>query len=340
MNNRDIIVIGASSGGIAPLIEIVKSLPADLKAAIFVVVHIPPYPPSHLAQILSRAGKLKAIQPADGEKIEEGRIYVASPDQHLLVEDNYVVVKKGPKENRFRPSIDALFRSAAYIYGSRVIGIVLSGFLDDGTSGLWSVKRRGGVSIIQEPEEALFPDMPLNVLEYVDVDYTIKALDIGPLLIKLIGKEAPEIPEITEEEINRMKLEIMIARRREAFEEGLISLGQYTTLMCPDCNSALISIKEDKLIRFRCQKGHGFTFRSLCEEISKGVEDKLWDAMQGMESTTILFEKMEEHFKEIGKTETAEKFNKKADESRERGKLIHNLTFPQEIMSADIRNKK
>ena len=162
MAQRDIVVIGASAGGVAVLTELVQSLPADFHAAVFIVLHIPPHSPSVLPQILSAAGPLQAVHPVDGERIQKGRIYIASPDHHLLIEDGHVVVRKGPKENRFRPSVDALFRSAAYIYGPRVIGIVLTGTLDDGTSGLWSIKRLGGVAIIQEPKEAPFPSMPAS----------------------------------------------------------------------------------------------------------------------------------------------------------------------------------
>src|SRR3954465_10223325 len=149
-----IIVLGASAGGVESLKDVLCELPADLPAAICVVLHVPAYQPSALPTILSNCGNLPAVHPKDGATIEEGRIYVAPPDHHLLVEKGYLAVKKGPKENRFRPSIDALFRSAAYQYGPRCIGVVLSGALDDGTSGLWSVKRLGGIAIIQEPNDA------------------------------------------------------------------------------------------------------------------------------------------------------------------------------------------
>lgn len=143
MINRDIVVIGASAGGVSTLEQLVKALPKDFPGSIFIVMHTPPYSPSKLPKILSRAGKLEAVHPKENEKIEQGKIYVAVPDHHLLIEEGQVVVRKGPRENRFRPSIDALFRSAAYVYGTRVIGVVLTGALDDGTSGLWTIKRLG-----------------------------------------------------------------------------------------------------------------------------------------------------------------------------------------------------
>ncbi len=171
MAKRDIIVIGSSAGGVLALQELVASLPVGFKVPIFIVQHIPPTSTSMMPQILSRVGLLKAVHPRDGDPIEEGHIYLAPPDHHMLVERDRILIKKGPKENRFRPSIDALFRSAAYNYGSRVIGIVLTGLLDDGTSGMWSVKRLGGLGIVQQPQDAAYPSMPASVLEYVDVDY-------------------------------------------------------------------------------------------------------------------------------------------------------------------------
>jgi two-component system chemotaxis response regulator CheB len=166
-HHRDIVVIGASSGGIVALLDLVKTLPADFPAPIFVVQHVAADSPSILPQLLSHASSLQAKHPQHGEAVEPGVIYVAPPDHHLLVENDKVLVTRGPKENRFRPSIDALFRSAAYSYGPRVIGVVLTGYLDDGTSGLWTVQRLGGLTIVQDPRDAASPAMPANALHYV-----------------------------------------------------------------------------------------------------------------------------------------------------------------------------
>lgn len=194
MTKRDIVVVGASAGGITALKDLVKSLPPDFNGSVFIVLHIPPHTKTVLPSILDRAGALKVVQPRDGEPIQPGKIYVAANDHHLLIEDDRVMVRRGPKENRFRPSIDALFRSAAYTYGPRVIGIVLSGLLNDGTSGLWTIKRLGGVAVIQQPEDAEFPQMPENVLEYVEVDHAVAASEMGSLLEKLTGEPSPKRP--------------------------------------------------------------------------------------------------------------------------------------------------
>lgn len=341
MIKHDIIVIGASAGGIQALIEIVKGLPEDFQASIFIVQHIPAHSPSKLPEILSRSGHLKAINPSDGEKIESGKIYIAPPDHHLLIEKNHIIIKKGPKENRFRPSVDALFRSAAYVYGSRVIGVVLSGYLDDGTSGLWSVKRRGGISIVQNPEDAEYPYMPLSVLEYVEVDHIVPVSKIADLLIKLTKQEAPSVPKISESEMKRLELEVIISSKGDAFELGILNMGELTSLTCPECHGALISLKEGKLVRFRCHTGHAFTSSTLLAGITKSVEEKLWEGMRGMEEATILLEKMAAHFNDSGKKESAKLFSQKAKETKKRAKVIHDLTFSQEVMSSDnINNKK
>jgi two-component system chemotaxis response regulator CheB len=169
-----VVVIGASAGGVESLKEVVGALRSDFPAAICVVLHVPPYQPSLLPKILSGCGELPAVHPEDGTNLLAGHIYVAPPDRHLLLGNDRASVTKGPKENRFRPSIDALFRSAAYAYGPKVIGVVLSGALDDGTSGLWSVKRMGGIAIIQSPDDARFDSMPKSALEYVDPTTTFR----------------------------------------------------------------------------------------------------------------------------------------------------------------------
>lgn len=195
MPGHDIVVVGASAGGVETLVKLVEKLPADLPASVFVVLHIPAQNPSLMPEILSRSGRLKAVHPRDGEAIQQGCIYIAPPDLHLLVEQGHVHLLRGPKENRHRPAIDPLFRSAAAAYGPRVVGVVLTGSLDDGTAGLLAIKRLGGIAIVQDPADALYPSMPLNALEHVNVDYKLPVSEIGPLIAHLayepVGKELP-----------------------------------------------------------------------------------------------------------------------------------------------------
>src|SRR5689334_21556883 len=181
----DIIVIGASAGGISTLSELVKLLPEDLDAAVFVVVHIPRHSSNLLPRILSRKGVLPASSPVEGEKIERGRIYVAPPDQHMLIKPGRIRLVHGPRENGSRPAIDPLFRTAARVYGQRVVGVVLSGTLDDGTAGLIAIKRRGGIAIAQDPDEALYAGMPTSAIEHHTVDYVLPVSEIASTLIAL-----------------------------------------------------------------------------------------------------------------------------------------------------------
>lgn len=190
-NGHDIIVIGASHGGIEALSLLMGTLPADLAASVFVVQHVSPQVPSHLPEILSRRGSLPASHPHDGEEFQPGRVYIAPPDRHLLVEDGRVRVGRGPRENLFRPAVDVLFRSAALAHGPRVIGVVLTAALDNGTAGLWAVKHHGGIAVVQDPSEAQHASMPESALEYVDVDHCLPVAEMGPLLGRLAREEAP-----------------------------------------------------------------------------------------------------------------------------------------------------
>jgi two-component system chemotaxis response regulator CheB len=337
MAKRDIIVIGASAGGITALKAFVGSLSEDFEGSIFVVLHIPPYEETRLAWILNKAGPLKAVQPKDGQPIEGGKIYVAANDHHLILEEGKIVITRGPKENRFRPSIDALFRSAAYVYGPRVIGIVLSGLLNDGTSGLWSIKRLGGITIIQEPGDSEYPQMPNNVLEYVEVNHSLPAAQIGALVQTLMKETAPKKGKLSAEEMKLLKLEVIIATRDNAFEMGVIEMGELTPFTCPDCHGALVRLVEGKIIRYRCHTGHAFTASTLLADITKSVEELLWQAMRGMEETNLLLLNIETHMRGLGHRKQAAIFAAKAEDASHRARIIHDSVFQQEQYSEDIR---
>jgi two-component system, chemotaxis family, protein-glutamate methylesterase/glutaminase len=338
MAKRDIIVVGTSAGGVEALLNFVRVLPEDLDASIFVVLHLSPFSGSNLPQILSRAGTLPAVQATDGQKIEKGKIYIAPPDHHLILgKGGKMAVSKGPKENRFRPSVDALFRSAALVYGPRVLGIVLSGLLDDGTSGMWNIKRNGGLAIVQEPEDALFPSMPQNVMQYVAVDHVLPAGGIGVLISKLTAEKAPKRPDLTKKEMELLNMEVIIATRDNAFEIGILEMGSLTTFTCPECKGALVSIGEGQMIRFRCHTGHAFTTSTLLSGVTVQVEEKLWEAMQALEATDMLLRQIAGHYQTNGNKADAKLFKQKADEIARRARVIHDSVFTQELMSEDIR---
>ena len=337
---RDIVVIGSSAGGIKALLEFVSHLPADFEAAIFIVQHIAPHTESILPEIITSRSALEAKHPEDGERIQKGTIYIAPPDHHILLEGDKISITKGPKENRFRPSIDALFRSAAYVYGPRVIGVVLSGYLDDGTSGLWSVQRLGGTAIVQEPKDAAFPDMPTNALEFVKADYTVPIAELAALLVSLTAEPAPEPPKVSEEDIERLKIEITIARQDNAFEMGIIKMGELTPFTCPDCHGALTKLIEGNLLRYRCHTGHAYTISTLLAELTESVEGILYQAMRGLEETKMLLNNMGEHFKETNQKEVADLFFRKAEETGKRARVVHDSIFEHELLSGDIQFRK
>src|SRR5258706_14959908 len=208
MAKKDIVVVGASAGGMAALESLVAGLPADYPGSLFVVWHLPPGVKSVLPQVLSRAGPLPAVHPKDGDPIKPGCIYVAPNNHHMLLEKGYIRIARGPKENRFRPAVDPLFRSAAYIFGPRAIGVVLSGALDDGTAGLWAIKMRGGTAVVQDPADAVHRSMPLSALDNVAVDHKLPAPQIGPLLGRLVRAQAAPEPIMAAEARERMGGEV------------------------------------------------------------------------------------------------------------------------------------
>lgn len=193
MTHRNIIAIGASAGGIGAIRAVLSVLPADLPASIFIVLHIPTHTPTHLAEVLGRHCRLPVVSPVDKERICSGKVYVGVADRHLMIEHDSIRLSRGPKENRFRPAIDVLFRSAAHEYERRVIGVVLSGMLDDGTAGLWAIKDRNGISILQAADEAEFPSMVDSARQYVEIDHQTGAADIGSLLNRLTRESLPDL---------------------------------------------------------------------------------------------------------------------------------------------------
>lgn len=331
------IVVGASAGGVQALMQFVTCLPESFNGSIFIVLHIPAYSPSSLPDILSRCSSFKAIHPKDGEKIQEKTIYIAPPDHHLLIEDKKVLVKKGPKENRFRPSIDALFRSAAYSFGPRVIGIILSGVLDDGTSGMWTIKRLGGFTIVQDALEAMHPQMPLNVQEFVDVDHSIPVAEMCKVIEQIQNKPVANKPSTEKMDMEMLEIEITIAKQDNAFAMGIINKGELTSFTCPECHGALVRLIEGNIIRFRCHTGHAFTASALLAGITQTIEEALWSSMRAVEECTLLLCKLKDDFTKAGNTKAAAFFATAEQEQRERARVIHDSVFTQKILSADLR---
>ncbi|MFB9994530.1 chemotaxis protein CheB [Deinococcus oregonensis] len=331
-----VVVLGASAGGVEAIRELLSYLPADFPASVFVVLHIPPYSQSYLPEIFNRAGALPAAHAQDGEAVCTGRVYVAPPDHHLLLEDGRVLVKRGPKENRFRPSVDALFRSAAYTYGPRVIGIVLSGTLDDGTSGLWTVGRLGGVTMVQRPQEAGYQEMPLNAIRQVQVDLVQPLSELAASLIRLVAdaEVAPETPEPAEE-LERVKIEVQIAAEGNGLDLGVMKLGSSSTLTCPECHGSLLEIQEGERLRYRCHTGHAYSPAALLDEVTESVEKTFWQTLRILNEKKLLLQQISQNLKQSAPTE-AEQFQTLANEAAARGHALHRVMFNPPLPSRAI----
>jgi two-component system chemotaxis response regulator CheB len=244
-------------------------------------------------------------------------------------------VTKGPKENRFRPSIDALFRSAASSYGAKTIGVVLSGALDDGTSGLWSVKRMGGVAVIQHPDDARFESMPKSALEYVEPDYTMPAAEIGQLLVRLINEAHGEGVPVEEEVKTRMEKEVAIAQEGNAFQKGFMQLGQLSPYTCPECHGALVRVIEGRMARFRCHTGHAYSDNALLESVMHSTGEQLWQVMRSLEEGVMLLKEMAQSVADRGEKDRAALFHKKAHELEKRSRTVHAAVLQHESLSGD-----
>jgi two-component system chemotaxis response regulator CheB len=338
MELRNIIVIGASAGGFDALKKLVADLPKDLPASVFVVWHMPPDVRGVLPQVLNRFETVRATHAIDGERIEPNRIYVAPPDRHLLIEKGSVRVTRGPKENRFRPAVDPLFRSAAYAYGSRVIGVILSGALDDGTAGLWTIKQRGGLAIVQDPWDAEVPSMPENALREVAVDYTVPLAEMAELLVRLSQEEAAENSEVNtveNAENEKTRIEIGIAAEASAFESGIMKYGALTPYTCPECHGVLSALTDGNIKRFRCHTGHAYSADSLLTTVTENIENSLYDVIRGVEESVMLLNHLGDHFAEVNQPKLAALYFKKANNAEQRAQSVRQIVLSHERLSKD-----
>ncbi|MGH9404672.1 MAG: chemotaxis protein CheB [Terriglobia bacterium] len=285
LRRRDIVVVGGSAGSIEPLKLLAAGLPADFGGAVFVVLHVSPSHPSLLPAILRAAGPLPAFHAKDQEPVRPGSIYIAPPDFHMLLENGVVRVVHGAHENRHRPAVDPTFRSAARTYGSRVAGVVLSGYLDDGSAGLLAIKMAGGLSIVQDPAEALCPEMPTRAIEYAGADRVLSISEITALLADLARQPPIPIPPPAEttmmgqNEAERVKLSNHATRDRK---------GKPSPFSCPECHGVLWELEGRDHLRFRCRVGHAFTAEVLRVALSQSTEDALWAAMRVLEEKAAL----------------------------------------------------
>jgi two-component system, chemotaxis family, protein-glutamate methylesterase/glutaminase len=280
IKNPKLIVVGASAGGMAALKTLVAQFPKNFPAPVFIVNHMSADNSGEvLVRVLNDSGSLACEHAKNEQEFKKGHIYLAPSDQHMLIVKGKILITKGARENRSRPAIDPLFRSAAVAYGNRVIGIILTGYLDDGTSGMMAIKRCGGVCIAQDPEDAEYPDMPKSVIANVGADYCVPVAQMGALLSDLLGRK----PEANKKPPDDIVIEAKIAQRVLSDLSVVEALGDQVPYNCPDCGGVLWQVTEGKLLRYRCHTGHAFTAPALLAQQTAKIEETLWVALRMFE---------------------------------------------------------
>jgi two-component system chemotaxis response regulator CheB len=304
---RDIIVIGGSAGGIEPVLSILKSLPRNIEASIFVAIHLAADVKSTLPQIIGHATNRHAIHPTNDMAIEPGTVYVAPADRHLTIRDGKVEASIGPKQNGHRPSIDVLFRSAAYCCGPRVIGVILSGMLDDGVAGLSTIIRRGGVSIAQDPRDAPFPDMPNHAIDHNVVQHILPVSQIAPMLQRLV--EGEELEE------------------RSMIRESLIpARGEHPSVfVCPECGGTLFETPDDTLMQYTCRVGHTYSPETLLHDQKEKIEATIWAAMRMFEEKSDLLRRMIERAQSSRAPRSAKRYEDQQEEIQDHLAILRSI---------------
>jgi two-component system chemotaxis response regulator CheB len=308
---RDIIVIGGSTGSGAVLQQLLSDLPGDLAASVFVATHIPAHATSFLAEMLDASANMPVTRALDGQPIERGHIYVAAPDRHLLLIDGTIRLGEGPRENMSRPSIDPLFRSAALSYGPRAVGVVLTGMLNDGSSGLHAIKACGGTAVVQHPLDAEVDQMPLSALEMVNVDHVASAADLGGLLLSIVNTDAGAGNSPSDD----LRLEVEIAAGARLGSYVLRQIATPSPLSCPECHGVLSEVNGARPLRYRCQIGHAHTAETLAANIDE-VDEAIRVAMRVMEERVTLVERMAVDARQAGRSAVAELYEARAEEYR------------------------
>jgi two-component system, chemotaxis family, protein-glutamate methylesterase/glutaminase len=319
---RDIVVIGCSAGGVEALPRIAQQLPPDLEATVLIVQHLAPTGTPYLVSILERAAQLPVGWAEQGARIERRRIIVAPPDVHLVVADRHVQLTKGARENHARPSINKLFRSAAADYGSRVVGVLLTGMLEDGVAGLQAIRAVGGVVIVQDPLDAAFPELPTRALQVLAPDRTLPIDAIGPAVVALVGDD---VTVVTPPE--HVALEAQIDRQPVARPGELSSLGPQTSLACPDCHGPMWQVGDEALRRYRCYLGHVATASEMLNASAAEVDSALWSAVRALNDRATTLETLRDDASRIGNGQSAASYESRARETRQQVEIARQFVL-------------
>jgi len=316
MTKHNIIVVGTSAGGVDALCALNRHLPEDINASLFVVMHIGTE--SMLPEILTRCGKLPAIAAEHEKPYKRGCVYVAPPQHHLSIKNGMTVLSRGPRENGYRPAVDVLFRSAARAHRSKVVGVVLTGGRDDGSAGLYAIKARGGVAIVQDPAEAMTPNMPQNALDMVDVDFCLPVRQIADVLVQLAKGKATNI---TESSNGGLSMEDQASADHPACEPP----GDQIPLACPECNGPLYELKDGELAQFECFVGHRFSPESLGEEHAEALERALWTAIRKLKERVVLHQRLLEQKRNNGEHELFKRLEESVATSKKDLQLLREI---------------
>ena len=323
-SHRDVIAIGASAGAFRVLMDLAARLPADLPAAVLIVLHIGSHP-SDLPELLTARGRIPAVHPYSGQALRPGMIYVAPPDHHILLHDDAIQLSRGPREHHARPAIDPLFRSVAIACGPRAIGVVLSGRLDDGTAGAQAIKQCGGIVVVQDPDDSEQPSMPASVLENVEVDHCVPQALLADTLIGLIGAPAAvsvDVPAwvVREQRISEGEADPM---------EDLDQIGKPSVFACPDCDGVLWEILDSKPKRFRCHTGHAFSLRSLEYTQATNANRALWSAIRALQERETLLTALAADHRQSGNEAEAARLEAQLRDVSEQTTRLHEIVVAE-----------
>jgi two-component system chemotaxis response regulator CheB len=315
-----VVVIGASAGGLDPLLKVVGNLRPDFEAAVLIVSHV--REPSFLPQILQRPSSLPVAHAADWDTVDPGRVLVAPPDHHLVLHDHRMLLSRGPKQNGSRPAIDPLLVSAARVFGRRVIGVVLSGTLDDGSGGLAEIKRVGGVTIVQDPADAASPEMPHNAISATQVDYILPSGEIASKLNELVVS-APR-------NNGKVMKQTAISKQLKAVEHGeadpaVRPPGRLSTLTCPECGGTLWELHQGNLLRFGCHVGHNLSAQSMLAAQADGVEAALWVALRSLKERSRLLRSLSDHARRGRRLHSQHHYERQATEVEHRAEVLRRV---------------
>lgn len=313
-------VLGASAGGVEALQTIAAGLPANFGGSVLVVLHVPSHGVSVLPRILARKGPLPAVHVTDGMECRAGRIYVAPPNHHLLLERTGMRINLGPRENGHRPAVDPTLRSAASAFGPRVVGVILSGAGDDGSAGLLAVKRAGGVTVVQDPTEASCPSMPLRAAEIAGAHYSLPADEIALLLRRLAGTCNAESNGAS----SIMSANEQVKADYQRTEEGM-DAPSLSGFSCPECGGRLWELQDGGMFRYRCRVGHGYSPDSLVSLNAEALEGALWSALNVLEENAALSRRLALDAHERQHPHSARRFEQRAADSEAQAKLLRQV---------------